>query len=69
MKNPISLLLIFIFLISNACKESSENVDTDTEDQSEEAGQTARATITLPRFPSPAAVVEQTIGLSTVTIN
>jgi len=68
MKNPISLLLIFIFLISNACKESSENADTDTEDQSEEVEQTARATITLPRFPSPAAVVEQTIGLSTVTI-
>ena len=69
MKNPISLLLIFIFLISNACKESSENANTDIEDQSEEAEQTARATITLPRFPSPAAIVEQTIGLSTVTIN
>ncbi len=69
MKNPISLLLIFIFLISNACKESSENVDKDTEDRSEQVEQSARATIVLPRFPSPAAVVEQTIGLSTVTIN
>lgn len=69
MKNPISLLLIFIFLISNACKESSENADKDTEDRSEEVEQSARATITLPRFPSPAAIVEQTIGLSTVTIN
>ena len=69
MKNQISLLLIIIFLISNACKDNSENADTDIEDQNEEVEQTTRVTITLPRFPSPAAVVEQTIGLSTVTIN
>ena len=68
MKNPISLLLIFIFLISNACKESSENADTNTEAQSEETDKTSRPVVTLPRFPSPAATVEQTIGISTVTI-
>jgi len=60
--------ILFLLSISFGCKESSENADSNTEAQNEETEQTARATITLPRFPSPAATVEQTIGLSTVTI-
>lgn len=59
--------ILFLFSISIACKENSENADTNTEAQSEEIEQT-RPTVTLPRFPSPAATVEQTIGISTVTI-
>jgi len=61
--------ILFLISISFGCKESSENADSNTEALSEETERSDRANITLPRFPSPAAVVEQTIGLSTVTIN
>jgi len=57
--------ILFLLSISFACKENTENTDT-VEAQSEETAE--RPTIILPRFPSPAATVEQTIGISTVTI-
>ena len=62
--------VLFLFLLSTACtqqtdQETAEEVKaTDTTKEG-----TAREKVTIPRFPSPAATVSQTVGLSTIKID
>jgi tetratricopeptide (TPR) repeat protein len=55
-------LLVISMLISGCSSDSTDNQATTEEPE-------ARKTVDLPRFPSPAANVQQAVGRSTVTLN
>lgn len=59
------ILSLFIF---TECSETDNQESTDTE-QSTEIQPAARDKVVLPRFPSPAESLEQTIGVSKISIN
>ena len=60
----ISILIIFLFW---ACTQTDQKIDESS--NTEQPTQTEKRTVEVPRFPSPAASVIQTIGRSTLQID
>jgi len=65
MKYQLAVWIVFSLLVS-ACTDKSQGIEDNTE--AEPAAQAEKRTVETPRFPSPSASVQQTIGRSTVMI-
>jgi len=63
-------VLVVLFLTANSCtNQSQEDVSDEANTTDVQGKNSERKKVVLPRFPSPAASLEQTIGLSTIKIN
>ncbi len=65
---PIPLIVALFFLIPACQDQSQQDVTSSNETAPSDTAKVERKKVVSPRFPSPAATVEQTIGLSSIRI-
>ena len=65
---PIPLIVALFFLIPECQDQSQQDVTSSNETAPSDTAKVERKKVVSPRFPSPAATVEQTIGLSSIRI-
>ena len=69
MKKFNSYLILSVVLVFTACNVKVQNAEDSSMDQNTETATAANRSVITPRFPSPAATLEQTVGLSTIKIS